>query len=80
MTVFVPLPKSKTHGVLRRNIFLDKGLVAKVADFGMVTPAPTSADPMGTHQWMAPEVLLSCFQPSINSVLVILRFMSFRGS
>mmetsp|Transcript_17739 Transcript_17739/g.44683 ORF Transcript_17739/g.44683 Transcript_17739/m.44683 type:complete len:584 (-) Transcript_17739:108-1859(-) len=39
------------------NVFMDKNMVAKVADFGMATPERTSTQPGGTPQWMAPEVL-----------------------
>ncbi|EKX44625.1 hypothetical protein GUITHDRAFT_71999 [Guillardia theta CCMP2712] len=39
------------------NVFLSKDLVAKVADFGMCTPAPLATDACGTPQWMAPEVI-----------------------
>jgi len=39
------------------NVFLDKNLVAKVADFGFCTPLASSTVPAGTVQWMAPEVL-----------------------
>ena len=38
------------------NVFLSSDLVAKVADFGMVTQAPLASDGCGTPQWMAPEV------------------------
>mmetsp|Transcript_8201 Transcript_8201/g.27556 ORF Transcript_8201/g.27556 Transcript_8201/m.27556 type:complete len:131 (+) Transcript_8201:1901-2293(+) len=36
---------------------MTKDMVAKVADFGMCTNNPTATDPMGTPQWMAPEVI-----------------------
>mmetsp|Transcript_8200 Transcript_8200/g.27551 ORF Transcript_8200/g.27551 Transcript_8200/m.27551 type:complete len:590 (+) Transcript_8200:528-2297(+) len=39
------------------NVFMTKDMVAKVADFGMCTNNPTATDPMGTPQWMAPEVI-----------------------
>lgn len=39
------------------NIFLDEGMVAKLADFGMATSHKTSTESCGTVQWMAPEVL-----------------------
>ena len=37
-------------------VSLSADLVAKVADFGMVTQAPLASDGCGTPQWMAPEV------------------------
>ena len=43
------------------NIFMDKNLVAKVADFGMVTDEKVATEPFGTPQWMAPEVLSNYF-------------------
>lgn len=43
------------------NIFMDKNLVAKVADFGMCTDEKTTTEPFGTPQWMAPEVLSNYF-------------------
>lgn len=43
------------------NVFMSKDMVAKVADFGMVTSEPTSNEPCGTPQWMAPEVLANYF-------------------
>ncbi|EKX50373.1 hypothetical protein GUITHDRAFT_67108 [Guillardia theta CCMP2712] len=39
------------------NVFLDKNMVAKIADFGMATEEVTSSIGLGTIQWMAPEVL-----------------------
>eukprot|EP00960_Hanusia_phi_P076276 768537-Hanusia_phi.AAC.14 len=39
-----------------------KHMVAKVADFGMCTNNPTATDPMGTPQWMAPEVIANMFR------------------
>ncbi|KAJ1493468.1 kinase-like domain-containing protein [Baffinella frigidus] len=38
------------------NVFLSSAMTAKVADFGMATADPTSTEPAGTVQWMAPEV------------------------
>ena len=35
---------------LRRNVFLTKEMVAKIADFGMCTPQSSSIDPVGTPQ------------------------------
>mmetsp|Transcript_17249 Transcript_17249/g.33852 ORF Transcript_17249/g.33852 Transcript_17249/m.33852 type:complete len:712 (+) Transcript_17249:124-2259(+) len=42
------------------NVFLDKNFVAKVADFGMATPAKTSTEACGTGHWAAPEVASCC--------------------
>lgn len=43
------------------NVFMDKNMVAKVADFGMCTDVIPSTDVCGTPQWMAPEVLANFF-------------------
>eukprot|EP00290_Baffinella_frigidus_P029703 CAMPEP_0180233240 /NCGR_PEP_ID=MMETSP0987-20121128/27965_1 /TAXON_ID=697907 /ORGANISM="non described non described, Strain CCMP2293" /LENGTH=702 /DNA_ID=CAMNT_0022199035 /DNA_START=35 /DNA_END=2143 /DNA_ORIENTATION=- len=48
------------------NVFLDKDLVAKVADFGMCTPQASSTDACGTVQWMAPEVLANMFGQKVT--------------
>ncbi len=56
------------------NIFLDKSLVAKVADFGMVTAAPTTTEPLGTPQWMAPEVCICSFDCVCVSEVCICSF------
>ncbi len=45
----------------RSNVFMDKAMVAKIADFGMVTNSPQSTDACGTIQWGAPEVLLNVY-------------------
>ena len=42
-------------------MFVDKNMVAKVADFGMCTSVAQSTDGCGTMQWAAPEVLLNIF-------------------
>jgi serine/threonine protein kinase len=46
-----------THTHTYRNVFVDKDMVAKVADFGLCTNQATSSDAAGTPQWAAPEVL-----------------------
>mmetsp|Transcript_21421 Transcript_21421/g.49699 ORF Transcript_21421/g.49699 Transcript_21421/m.49699 type:complete len:714 (-) Transcript_21421:279-2420(-) len=43
------------------NVFMDKNMVAKVADFGMCTPEKNSVEPCGTPQWMAPEIISNYF-------------------
>ena len=43
------------------NVFMDKNMVSKVADFGMCTDVIPSTDVCGTPQWMAPEVLANFF-------------------
>lgn len=45
------------------NVFMAKGYVAKIADFGMATTKPTCSDACGTVQWMAPEVLANFYHP-----------------
>lgn len=45
------------------NVFMAKGYVAKVADFGMATTKATCSDACGTVQWMAPEVLANFYHP-----------------
>jgi len=44
------------------NVFLSADLVAKVADFGMVTQDTMASDACGTPQWMAPEVCANVLQ------------------
>lgn len=48
------------------NVFLTAQMVAKVADFGMCTAAPTSSALCGTPQWMAPEVGYNHFVPGLE--------------
>ena len=43
------------------NVFMDKDMVAKVADFGMCTRQKQLAEGCGTIQWAAPEVLKNIF-------------------
>mmetsp|Transcript_29477 Transcript_29477/g.70910 ORF Transcript_29477/g.70910 Transcript_29477/m.70910 type:complete len:710 (-) Transcript_29477:333-2462(-) len=45
------------------NVFLSAELVAKVADFGMCTPAPLATEACGTPHWMAPEVVTNVLDP-----------------
>jgi serine/threonine protein kinase len=44
-----------------QNVFLAAGLVAKVADFGMITDKPYDNVGCGTPHWMAPEVICNIF-------------------
>ncbi len=46
---------------IRRNVFVDKDMVPKVADFGLATNAATATEGCGTVQWAAPEVLTNMF-------------------
>jgi serine/threonine protein kinase len=49
-----------------RNVFMDKNLVAKVADFGMVTSSKESSEPCGTPQWVAPEAIPNFLNKKAN--------------
>jgi serine/threonine protein kinase len=50
-----------THIQTYSNVFVDKNMVAKVADFGMCTSMTHCTDGCGTIQWAAPEVLMNIF-------------------
>ncbi len=45
---------------------MDKNLVAKVADFGMVTSSKESSEPCGTPQWVAPEAIPNFLNKKAN--------------
>jgi serine/threonine protein kinase len=55
------------HDIKSLNVFMDKNMVSKLADFGMGTDVIPSTDMIpstdvcGTPQWMSPEVLANSF-------------------